>query len=120
LTPRTKLLIALPIIAAFVIMLVYFRLFSSPVIIAIIFVAWLAVSLMNRRKFAEQRARREGREGSSSSAANPALPITVPGAMNLEDVLFQLVFRLTDEAAVALQREVSPVIKRGVPNKNLA
>jgi len=64
LTPRTKLLLALPIIAAFVLVLVYFQLFSSPVIIAIIFVAWLAVSLVNRRKFAEQRARKTGREGS--------------------------------------------------------
>jgi len=64
LTPRTKLLLALPIIAAFVIALVYFQLFSSPVIIAIIFVAWLAVSLMNRRKFAQQRARKAGQRGS--------------------------------------------------------
>jgi len=64
LTPRTKLLLALPIIAAFVIVLVYFQLFSSPVIIAIIFVAWLVVSLMNRRKFAEQRARKAGQGGS--------------------------------------------------------
>lgn len=59
-TPRTKLILALPIIAAFVIVLVYFQLFSSPVIIAIIFVAWLVVSLMNRRKFAEQRASKAG------------------------------------------------------------
>jgi len=64
LTPRTKLILALPVIAAFVIVLVYFKLFSSPVIIAIIFVAWLAVSLFNRRKFAEQRARRAGQKGS--------------------------------------------------------
>jgi len=66
LTPRTKLVLALPIIAAFVIVLVYFRLFSSPVIIAIIFIAWLAVSLVNRRKFAEQRARKAGQRGSQS------------------------------------------------------
>jgi len=64
LTPRAKLLLALPIIAAFVIALVYFQLFSSPVIIAIIFVAWLVVSLMNRRKFAKQRARKAGQKGS--------------------------------------------------------
>ncbi len=56
-TPRTKLLLALPIIAAFVIVLVYFQLFSSPVVIAIIFVAYVAVSLMNRRKFERQRNR---------------------------------------------------------------
>jgi len=64
LTPRTKLILALPVIAAFVIVLVYFRLFSSPVIIAIIFAAWVVVSLLNRRKFAAQRARKAGREGS--------------------------------------------------------
>jgi ABC-type dipeptide/oligopeptide/nickel transport system permease subunit len=64
LTPRTKLILALPVIAVFVIVLVYFQLFSSPVIIAIIFVAWVAVSLMNRRKFSQQRARKAGRDGS--------------------------------------------------------
>jgi len=64
LTPRTKLILALPIIAAFVIALVYFQLFSSPVIIAIIFVAWLAVSLLNRRKFAGQKARKARQRGS--------------------------------------------------------
>jgi len=63
LTPRTKLILVLPIIAAFVIVLVYFQLFSSPVIIAIIFVAWLAVNLLNRRKFARQRARKAGEDG---------------------------------------------------------
>ena len=60
-TPRAKLILALPIIAAFVIVLVYYQLFSSPVIIAIIFVAWLGVSLFNRRKFAQQRARKAER-----------------------------------------------------------
>jgi membrane protein implicated in regulation of membrane protease activity len=63
LIPRTKLLLSLPIIAAFVIALVYFQLFSSPVIIAIIFVAWVVVSLMNRKKFANQRARNDGKPG---------------------------------------------------------
>jgi ABC-type dipeptide/oligopeptide/nickel transport system permease subunit len=58
LIPRTKLLLSLPVIAAFVILLVYFQLFSSPIIIAIVFVAWLVVSLRNRKKFADQRARK--------------------------------------------------------------
>ena len=62
-TPRTKLLLSLPVIAAFVILLVYFQLFSSPVIIAIIFVAWVVVSLRNRRKFADQRAGKGGKSG---------------------------------------------------------
>ena len=55
LTPRTKLLLSLPIIAVFVIILVYYQLFSSPIVIAVIFVAWLVVSLRNRRKFEKQR-----------------------------------------------------------------
>jgi len=57
LTPRTKLLLALPVIAAFVIVLVYFQLFSSPEIIAVIFVAYVVVSLLNRRKFNRQQER---------------------------------------------------------------
>jgi ABC-type nitrate/sulfonate/bicarbonate transport system permease component len=56
LSPRTKLLLALPIIAVFVLVLVYFQLFASPVVIAIIFVAYVAVSLRNRRKFSRERS----------------------------------------------------------------
>ena len=59
-TPRTKLLLILPVIAALVIVLAYFQLFASPVVIAIIFVAWVAVSLRNRRKFAGQKAGKGG------------------------------------------------------------
>jgi Flp pilus assembly protein TadB len=55
LTPRTKLLLALPVIAALVIALVYFQLFSSPLVIAFIFAAYVAVSLRNRRKFKRQQ-----------------------------------------------------------------
>ena len=55
-TPRTKLLLALPLIAVFVLALVYFQLFTSPVAVAIIFVAYVVVSLMNRRKFNRQKA----------------------------------------------------------------
>ena len=54
-TPRSKLILALPVIAAFVIILVYFQLFSSPVIIAVIFVAHVVVSLLNKRKFNRQK-----------------------------------------------------------------
>jgi ABC-type nitrate/sulfonate/bicarbonate transport system permease component len=57
-TPRSKLLLALPVIAAFVIILVYFGLFSSPVVIAVIFVAYVVVSLLNRRKFNRQKAQK--------------------------------------------------------------
>jgi len=60
LTPRSKLLLSLPIIAVFVILLVYFQLFSSPIIIAVIFVAYVAVSLRNRRKFNRQRDQKQG------------------------------------------------------------
>ena len=59
-TPRSKLLLSLPVIAVFVILLVYFQLFSSPIVIAVIFVAYVAVSLRNRRKFNRQRAQKQG------------------------------------------------------------
>ena len=55
-TPRTKLLLALPFIAVFVLILVYFQLFTSPVAVAVIFVAYVVVSLVNRRKFNRQKA----------------------------------------------------------------
>ncbi len=57
-TPRSKLLLVLPVIAALVIILVYFGLFSSPVVIAIIFVAYVVVSLLNKRKFNRQKAQK--------------------------------------------------------------
>ncbi len=57
LNSRTKLLLALPVIAAFVLVLVYFQLFTSPVAIAVIFVLYVAVSIRNRRKFNRQRER---------------------------------------------------------------
>ena len=53
-SPRAKLLIALPVIAAVVVVLVYFRLFASPVVVAAIFVLYVAISLRNRRKFRKQ------------------------------------------------------------------
>ena len=54
---RTKLLLALPVIAVFVLILVYFQLFTSPVVIVIIFVLYVAVSIWNRRKFSRQKDR---------------------------------------------------------------
>ena len=53
-TPRTKLLLALPLVAALVIVLAYFQLFTSPVVIVLIFALYVAVSLRNRRKFGRQ------------------------------------------------------------------
>jgi Flp pilus assembly protein TadB len=55
LTPREKLIVILPVIAGLVIVLVYFGLFANPLLIAVIFVLWVAVSLRNRRKFERQR-----------------------------------------------------------------
>ena len=52
--PKTKLLLSLPIIAAVVLALLYFRLFASPVVIAVIFILYIAVSLRNKRKFAKE------------------------------------------------------------------
>jgi len=68
LTPKTKLMIALPIIAVLVIILVYLQLFSSPVVIVVIFVAYVVVSLMNRSKFNRQRDKNQrGGAGSKPS-----------------------------------------------------
>lgn len=60
-TPRTKLILILPVIAAFVMVLVYYQLFASPVVIAIIFVAYVVVSLRNRRKFGRQKEQKGGK-----------------------------------------------------------
>ena len=54
LTPKQTLYLALPLVALVVLLLTYFRLFSSPVVIAILVVFYVAVSLRNRRKFARQ------------------------------------------------------------------
>jgi membrane protein implicated in regulation of membrane protease activity len=48
-------MILLPLIAALVIVLVYFRLFANPIVIVIIFVAYVAVSLRNRRRFGRRQ-----------------------------------------------------------------
>lgn len=50
-SPRNKLLLALPLVAVFVIVLAYFQLFTDPTVIVLIFVLYVAVSLRNRRKF---------------------------------------------------------------------
>ena len=55
LTPREKLIVVLPFIAGVVIILVYFGLFANPLVIAVIFVLWVAVSLRNKRKFDRER-----------------------------------------------------------------
>lgn len=52
---RRKLLLALPIVAAFVLVLVYFQLFTNPLVIVVIFVLYVAVSLRNKRKFNRQQ-----------------------------------------------------------------
>ncbi len=54
-TPRQKLVVVLPVIAGIVIVLVYFGLFANPLVIAVVFVLWVAVSLRNRRKFNRER-----------------------------------------------------------------
>ena len=53
-TPRNRLLLVLPLVAVLVIGLAYYRLFTSPVVIALIFVLYVAVSLRNRRKFGKK------------------------------------------------------------------
>lgn len=56
-TPRTKLLIVIPLIAVLVVVLIYFRLFESPLVVAIILVLYVAVTLRNRRKFGKRNTR---------------------------------------------------------------
>jgi membrane protein implicated in regulation of membrane protease activity len=48
---RTKLMIALPVIAVLVIVLVYFQLFTNPLVDLGIVALYVVVSLWNRRKF---------------------------------------------------------------------
>lgn len=47
-------------IAAAVLVLVYFQLFNSPLIIVVIFIAYVAVSIWNKRKFDKQRSPNKG------------------------------------------------------------
>jgi positive regulator of sigma E activity len=54
-TPRNKLLIALPLVAVFVIVLAYYQLFTNTAAVAVIFVLFVLVSLWNRRKFARKQ-----------------------------------------------------------------
>ncbi len=54
--PNRALLIAIPVILAFVVLLTYLRLFSSTVVIVVIFALYIVVSLLNRRKFKKQGA----------------------------------------------------------------
>lgn len=56
-TPKQKMMVALPVVAVFVMVLVYFGLFANPLVIAAIFVLYVVVSLWNRRKFNRQRER---------------------------------------------------------------
>ena len=53
---RTKLMIALPAIAVLVIVLVYFQLFTNPLIDLGIVALYVVVSLWNRRKFNREKA----------------------------------------------------------------
>ena len=119
-TPRTKLLLALPIIGVFVIVLVYFQLFSSPVIIAIIFVAWLAVSLFNRRKFAQQRAQKEGQRGSqfvsdlpSPSNRRPWHHVSLARGLSTR-------FPSDRRSRSSTSGRCAPCHEGGVPDKNIA
>lgn len=45
------MLLALPLVALFVLLLAYYRLFTSPVVVGLIIILYVAVSLRNRRKF---------------------------------------------------------------------
>lgn len=60
LTPRQKLILSLPLIAAAVLVLVYFQLFSNPLVIVVIFISYVAVSIWNKRRFDRQRSQNKG------------------------------------------------------------
>lgn len=53
-TPRLTIFLALPVIAAAVLLLAYFRLFSSTLVIAVLVVLYVIVSIRNRRKFSKK------------------------------------------------------------------
>lgn len=55
-TPKKKLLLALPLVAGVVLVLVYFQLFANPFVILVIFVLYLVVSFRNKRKFNRQKS----------------------------------------------------------------
>ncbi len=61
------LLIAIPVILAVVLLLTFLRVFSSYILIAVIFVLYVAVSLFNRRKFKKQA---EASGGNSKRESN--------------------------------------------------
>lgn len=52
---RTKLLLALPLIAVIVLILVYFQFFLNPLVILAIFVLYVLVSIRNKRKFDREK-----------------------------------------------------------------
>jgi membrane protein implicated in regulation of membrane protease activity len=56
---RTKLYIALPAIAVLVIVLVYFQLFTNPLVDLGIVALYVVVSLWNRRKFNKEKEQAE-------------------------------------------------------------
>lgn len=50
-TPKQKMVVVVPIVAALVIAFIYFGFFTNPYVILGVFLAWLAVTVWNRRKF---------------------------------------------------------------------
>lgn len=68
LNSRTKLLIALPAIAVMVIVLVYFQLFTNPLIDLGIVALYVVVSLWNRRKFNREKRQAEGAKPKKKSS----------------------------------------------------
>ena len=59
LNSRTKLMIVLPLIAVLVIILIYFQLFTNPLVDLGIILLYVVASLWNRRKFNRQKAQAE-------------------------------------------------------------
>lgn len=59
-SPKQKLTLVIPLVAALVLVLVYFQLFANPLVILGIFILYVAVSLRNKRKFNRQKAQGAG------------------------------------------------------------
>lgn len=70
-TPKQKMAVVLPIVAALVIAFVYFGLFTNPYVIIVVFAAWLIVTIRNRRKFGRQQDVEDGGSAEKVSVLRP-------------------------------------------------
>lgn len=89
-TPRNKVLLAIPLVAVFVIVLAYYRLFTNPAIIALIFILYVAVSLRNRRKFGKQPEGQPRKRDSGAGSAKGGKPVVGSDEVELPLPFFEV------------------------------